>query len=298
MSRFIFSGGEVVTEVDANNGLKAAIVRGHEILAQKDARDSSYYYLNNAHGDVTALVDGTGAVVNRYQYDAFGNTVEAKEQIPNRFRYAGEQFDAVTGQYYLRARFYNPVVGRFTQEDTYRGDGLNLYSYVQNNPIKYVDPSGYSCESKSNVYAGVGGKNELGTLIDNKVTAIDKTELPKWIQDSYLNSEYATVVTNEEVTLYRVFGGTAEAGGGYASTIPTGSRIQAKIDAALLPEWGGSKMYEATIKVPKGTVLNIGKVAPQITKTGTILSGGVDQILLPQGWSLDWIQEIRVVPSR
>jgi hypothetical protein len=122
--------------------------------------------------------------------------------------------------------------------------------------------------------------------------------LPKWIQDSYLNSEYATVVTNEEVTLYRVFGGTAEAGGGYASTIPTGSRIQAKIDAALLPEWGGSKMYEATIKVPKGTVLNIGKVAPQITKTGTILSGGVDQILLPQGWSLDWIQEIRVVPSR
>ena len=88
-------------------------------------------------------------MVNRYRYDAFGNTVEAKEQIPNRFRYAGEQFDAVTGQYYLRARFYNPVVGRFTQEDTYRGDGLNLYAYVANNPINYVDPSGYCGESKT-----------------------------------------------------------------------------------------------------------------------------------------------------
>ncbi|NLP15192.1 MAG: RHS repeat-associated core domain-containing protein, partial [Clostridium sp.] len=127
VSRFIYSGSEVVTEVDADYRLKAAIIRGHEILAQKDVRDNSYYYLNNAHGDVTALVDTTGDVVNNYKYDAFGNTVEAKEQISNRFRYAGEQYDPITGQYYLRARFYNPVVGRFTQEDTYRGDGLNLY---------------------------------------------------------------------------------------------------------------------------------------------------------------------------
>ncbi|KNY30515.1 RHS repeat-associated core domain-containing protein [Pseudobacteroides cellulosolvens] len=97
------------------------------------------------------MVDGTGAVVNRYQYDAFGNTVEAVEKVQNRFRYAGEQYDQVTGQYYLRARFYNPVVGRFTQEDTYRGDGLNLYAYVSNNPIKYADPSGY-CAEKSNPY--------------------------------------------------------------------------------------------------------------------------------------------------
>ena len=56
--------------------------------------------------------------------------------------------DAVTGQYYLRARFYNPVIARFLSEDTYYGDGLNLYAYCHNNPVGYVDPSGHICEEK------------------------------------------------------------------------------------------------------------------------------------------------------
>ena len=43
-------------------------------------------------------------------------------------------------QYYLRARYYNPMIGRFMQEDTYRGDGLNLYAYCANNPVMYYDP--------------------------------------------------------------------------------------------------------------------------------------------------------------
>ena len=60
--------------------------------------------------------------------------------------------DPVTQQYYLRARFYNPVIGRFTQEDTYYGDGLNLYQYCQANPVGYVDPSGHTCEIVQNHY--------------------------------------------------------------------------------------------------------------------------------------------------
>ena len=69
-----------------------------------------------------------------------------------------------------------------------------------------------------------------------------------------------------------------------------------KIDSALLPEWGGTREFEAEIVVPKGTVLNIGKVAPQTIKsTGTVLKGGADQVLLPQNWPKDWIRSTRKV---
>jgi len=60
--------------------------------------------------------------------------------------YTGQQYDQEMGQYYLRARYYNPVIGRFTQEDVYRGDGLNLYTYCKNNPVTYYDPSGFCGE--------------------------------------------------------------------------------------------------------------------------------------------------------
>ena len=75
--------------------------------------------------------------------DAFGNLLEQKETVENRILYTGQQYDQETGQYYLRARYYNPVAGRFLQEDTYRGDGLNLYAYCANNPVVYYDPSGH-----------------------------------------------------------------------------------------------------------------------------------------------------------
>ena len=72
-----------------------------------------------------------------------GNLVVCEETVGNRFKFNGQQYTLVTQQYYLRARYYNPVIGRFTQEDTYRGDGLNLYAYCKNNPVVYYDPSGH-----------------------------------------------------------------------------------------------------------------------------------------------------------
>lgn len=76
------------------------------------------------------------------------------------------------------------------------------------------------------------------------------------------------------------------------------NKVQAKIDATLLPEWKNTRAYEAEVLVPKGTQLDIGKVAPQtIESTGTVLDGLSDQLLMPQNWPKEWIQNIRNVKS-
>jgi len=122
---------------------------------------------------------------------------------------------------------------------------------------------------------------------------------PSTIKNSFLDSSYRTVVTKEDITVYRVFGGKAEQGGGFAFTTPASNRIQSKIDAALLPEWKNTRTHEVEIVIPKGTELNVGKVAPQTIKsTGTVLDGGKDQILLPQSWPKEWIINTRQVESK
>ena len=88
------------------------------------------------------------------------------EEFHNRILYTGQQYDQTSGQYYLRARFYNPVLGRFVQEDVYRGDGLNLYAYCKNNPVVYYDPSGYG-EEKCDKVGGNDSKTSYGKSSSN-----------------------------------------------------------------------------------------------------------------------------------
>lgn len=143
--QFIFNQNREAVSEEDNSGLNR-LIRGTELIAANSSADSArtyYHYASDEMGSTTHIVNEAGVVQNRYEYDAWGNITAQEEAVPNRFKFTGQQLDPVTKQYYLRARFYNPVVARFTQEDTYRGDGLNLYAYCANNPICYVDYTGH-----------------------------------------------------------------------------------------------------------------------------------------------------------
>jgi YD repeat-containing protein len=101
----------IIAESISSGQLTAQIIWGHKALARK-VGGSYYYYLYNGHGDVVQIVNGAGTIVNSYTYDEWGNITSQTEGITHELKYCGEPFDSETGFYYLRARYYDPSVGR------------------------------------------------------------------------------------------------------------------------------------------------------------------------------------------
>ena len=161
--KFLYNEDREAAAEEESDGNVIRYIRGLGLISSDSEKAKTYYhYVSDEQGSITHVINGEekesgelpqedvqSRVLNHYEYDAFGNTIRCEEQVHNRFRYTGEQYDPLTGQYYLRARYYNPVIARFTQEDTYYGDGLNLYTYCQNNPILYHDPTGHGTKENS-----------------------------------------------------------------------------------------------------------------------------------------------------
>lgn len=155
---FVYHNGELLHE-EGREEQEISYHLGAGMEAFRRGQELSYYQRDEQLSTVF-VTDGQGEIRNSYQYDAFGIPLETTEQLNNRIRYTGQQYDELTQQYYLRARYYNPVAGRFIQEDVYQGDGLNLYAYCGNNPVVYDDPSGYArkaCPPQGKISESVDG---------------------------------------------------------------------------------------------------------------------------------------------
>ncbi len=101
---------------------------------------ASSYYLYDGQGSVIGLVDATGTKINSYSYDPYGNNRAKTETIANPFQYTAGYLDTATGLYKLGARYYDPTLGRFTQQDPSGQD--NGYVYAADDPVNNLDPSG------------------------------------------------------------------------------------------------------------------------------------------------------------
>ena len=140
--------GDILTQVDigAPTGSTSLHFTYDEIGPMSVTYNGAeYFYLKNAQGDVTGLVNSSGTQVVTYTYDAWGSPLTTTGTMAdtlgklNPFRYRGYVYDTETGLYYLGSRYYNPETGRFINADGYVSTGQGI---VGNNMFAYpaADP--------------------------------------------------------------------------------------------------------------------------------------------------------------
>ncbi|MBK5275998.1 MAG: RHS repeat-associated core domain-containing protein [Desulfuromonadales bacterium] len=124
---------------------------------------SYYFYHADGLGSVTAITNQSKSVVQSYAYDSFGMLKAVNNTFSNSYTYTGREWDKETGLYYYRARYYDPMDGRFINKDPigFNGGDVDLYGYVNNNPVNSIDPYGlfklFGKEINFNIGSGLQG---------------------------------------------------------------------------------------------------------------------------------------------
>ena len=153
VTKYVYDREDILFEFDENDQIKARYTHGpgidEPISVDRDTDsngtlETTYYYQYDGLGSAIAITDSSGNVVQTYEYDAFGKIVQQTGSIENSYTYTGREWDAEAGLYYYRARYYDPILGRFINGDPigFAGGDVNFYVYVQNNPVNFVDPEG------------------------------------------------------------------------------------------------------------------------------------------------------------
>ena len=172
------TGYAQVVEELASGSVQRVYTYGLNRVSQSLASGASFYG-DDGHGSVRLLTDTTGAVTDRYDYDAFGNILSQAGTTGNLYLYSGEQNDPNLGFYYLRARYFSPLLGRFESADPLEGDStdpvsLHRYAFADDNPIDRIDPSGMFGEQIP--ISGLSSEIALGGFLGNLRGVISKVE--------------------------------------------------------------------------------------------------------------------------
>ena len=165
-----------VVLAETTSGQTSTYIYGNDLEAWVDPAGSPTFYHYDGLGSVRALSSLAGQRTDAYSYDVFGAVRSRTGSAVQSFKFTGEQVDAELGLIFLRARYYDPQVGRFITPDPWRGqDNLpqttNRYVYVTNNPVSQIDPSGAILEDvKAAIGRGFSKLRQKGENIAYNVT--------------------------------------------------------------------------------------------------------------------------------
>jgi RHS repeat-associated protein len=159
IENYYHSGHQVIEVRDENDQLLRQYIYGNGIdeIIRMDKYEgdavTSYYYHTDANGSVTAITDSDGQLVERVTYDIYGmptfwdaaGNLIPKSSIGNNILFHGREYDYEMNLYYFRARYYDPIMGRFLSTDPMGyADSMNLYQGFNMNPFNFGDPWGLS----------------------------------------------------------------------------------------------------------------------------------------------------------
>lgn len=149
---------DVLAEYDAIGNRTKSFAHGLGLELASTSTDD-YYYDFDALGSTAGLTGAAGSYVNEYAYQPFGRTLLSNETVANSYEYVGEYgvTNEDNGLHFMRARFYDASLGRFTSKDPLRlgGGDFNFYRYAANNPVENIDPLGLFV-TNVNTYDGTG----------------------------------------------------------------------------------------------------------------------------------------------
>jgi RHS repeat-associated protein len=198
-ARWTYDRGGRVTEqrVAAGTGTGTALGLRYtwglgtvDLVGVRDAGGNQYYVVQDKLGSVRGLYRQDGTWWMRQSFAPYGglltrDTTTVGASVPLRYAWTGREYDAETGWYYFRARYYDPQQRRFVQEDPvgYAG-GMNLYAYVEGRPLGATDPSGLMMEADVPDYGGDGREpwyRQFGSTYADFSLAREEAEYETWV---------------------------------------------------------------------------------------------------------------------